>query len=217
MTTSAAAQLTPEKALIFRVTHIANVPWILEHGLHCRNAGVCDPNYREIGDPDLIDKRAHREVQVPPRGTLSDYIPFYFTPFSPMLYKIKTGHQGINQIPMPDIVVLVSSLHKLTEQGVEFVFTDRHAYLQTASFSRSMEDLKLLDWRSLRARDFKRNPDDPGKFERYQAEALIHRHLPLNALAGVACNGPAQRSAVEAEVAQRGLGLQVLAMPEWYF
>lgn len=30
--------LCPEKALIFRIMHIANVPWALDHGLHCRNS-----------------------------------------------------------------------------------------------------------------------------------------------------------------------------------
>jgi len=33
---SATSSLTPEKALIFRITHRDNLPWILEHGLHCR-------------------------------------------------------------------------------------------------------------------------------------------------------------------------------------
>lgn len=87
--------LSPEKALIFRITHIANVPWILENGLYCRSAAEQDPRFVEIGNPDLIDKRKHRVVPAPPGGTLSDYVPFYFTPYSPMLYNIKTGWRGI--------------------------------------------------------------------------------------------------------------------------
>ena len=68
--------LSPDKALIFRITHIANVPWILANGLHCRSSAVQDPNFVEIGNPDLIDKRKHRIVPVPPGGALSDYVPF---------------------------------------------------------------------------------------------------------------------------------------------
>ena len=30
--------LTPEKARIFRATHIDNMPWILDHGLYCQSA-----------------------------------------------------------------------------------------------------------------------------------------------------------------------------------
>lgn len=73
---------------------------------------------------------------------------------------------------MRDIVILVSSLHELTQQGVPFLITDRHAYLETAQFWNDLTDLSRLDWKILQARDFQRDPHDLGKFERYQAEAL---------------------------------------------
>jgi hypothetical protein len=208
--------LTPENALIFRITHIANVRWLLDHGLHCPSSDVRDPDFRRIGNLELIAKRAYRAVPIPPGGTLDDYVPFYFTPCTPMLYNIKTGYQGVERIPMRDIVLLVSSLRRLAEQGVGFVFTDRHAYLQTAEFSGELTRLTELDWQSWRARDFRRKPDDPSKMERYQAEALIHRHLPVDGLAGLACHGSAQQETLEAEMVGRGLELRVVTRPEWY-
>jgi hypothetical protein len=213
----AVSSLNPDKALIFRITHIANVPWLLDHGLHCRNSSCCDPNYREIGNPDLIGKRVHRAVPIPPGGTLSDYIPFYFTPYSPMLLNIKTGYGGIRRTPMADIVILVSSLRRVAGAGIGFVFTDRHAYLATANYFSALGDLGRIDWGILQARDFKRDPDDPGKFERYQAEALIHRHLPVPMLLGLACHGAAQEVSLRADLAKRGVGLKVVVKPEWYF
>jgi len=208
--------LTTNKALIFRITHISNIPWLLNNGLHCPASKVQDLAFRRIGNVDLINKRVRRGVPIPPGGTLIDYIPFYFTPCTPMLYNIKTGYQGVEQIPMRDIVMLASSLHRVTAQGVRFVFTDRHAYLQAAKFSSDLADLTVLDWKSLRARDFRRAPEDPSKMERYQAEALIHQHLPVGGLAGLACHGAAQRQTLEAEIARRGLELKVLTKPEWY-
>lgn len=83
--------LNPDKALIFRITHLNNVPWVLDNGLHCRSSDILDPNFVIIGNLELIEKRQCRVVDVGPGGTLSDYIPFYFTPFSPMMYNIKTG------------------------------------------------------------------------------------------------------------------------------
>jgi hypothetical protein len=71
------AELSPEKAYIFRIIHRDNIPWVLDHGLHCRNAQVVDPTFVSIGNRELIDRRHHKVVQVPPGGTLSDYIPFY--------------------------------------------------------------------------------------------------------------------------------------------
>jgi len=74
--------LTPEKALIFRIIHRDNLPWILENGLHCANSGKSDPNFVPIGNPDLIGKRKVRQVPQAPGGTLSDYVPFFYPPIS---------------------------------------------------------------------------------------------------------------------------------------
>ncbi len=127
--------LTAKKALIFRITHINNVPWLLKNGLHCKNAEKFDPEFVGIGNRELIDKRASRTVPIAPGGTLADYIPFYFTPFSMMMYNIKTGYGGVARHQSSDVVILVSSLRGLAEKGVSAIYTDRHAYLKTSKFS----------------------------------------------------------------------------------
>jgi len=86
-----------EKALIFRIVHRDNLPWIVENGLHCRKSTTVDPNFRRIGNHDLIVKRETRPVPIDPGGTLGDYVPFYFTPHSPMLYNVITGYNDITQ------------------------------------------------------------------------------------------------------------------------
>jgi len=206
----------PEKALIFRITHVENVPWILRNGLHCRGSSVGDPNFREIGNQDLISKRVSRVVPIPPGGTLSEYIPFYFTPYSPMLYNIKTGYAGVRQTPMPEIAILVASLPGLASKGAQYVFTDRHAYLLAANFYTRIEDLDKIDWSILQARDFQRSADDPGKIERYQAEALIHRELPVASLAGIACHGTAPATRINELCQELELNLKAVARPDWY-
>ncbi len=77
--------------------HRDNVPWILDNGLHCKNARVADPHFVPIGNLDLIDRRSRHQVPHPPYGTLADYVPFYFTPFSPMFFNIHTGWYGIRK------------------------------------------------------------------------------------------------------------------------
>ena len=104
--------LNPNRALIFRILHRDNVQLLLTHGVHCRNSKFFGSSYRNIGNADLIDKRSRRIVPIPPGGTLSDYVPFYFTPYSPMLFNIKTG-RNVAAVPNAEIVVLVSSLPKL--------------------------------------------------------------------------------------------------------
>jgi ssDNA thymidine ADP-ribosyltransferase, DarT len=97
-----------------------NVPWIMANGMHARNSGVVDPNFVPIGNPDLIDKRHSRRVPCAPHGTLSDYVPFYFTPFTPMLFNIKTGFNGVQRRPLDEVVIFVSSLRKL--EGAMYFF-----------------------------------------------------------------------------------------------
>ena len=101
--------LNSEKALIWRILHRDNLPWVLENGVHCGNSVIRSPKWVSIGNAELIEKRAVRQVPVAPGGTLGDYVPFYFTPFSVMLRNIHTGWNGIKAVPNEDIVILVSS------------------------------------------------------------------------------------------------------------
>jgi hypothetical protein len=85
----------------------------------------------------------------------------------------------VRQVPNEEIVILVSSLHRVAELGIPFVFTDQHAYPLMASYFTDLNDLDKVDWDLLNRKDFKHDPDDPGKKERYQAEALVWKHLPV--------------------------------------
>lgn len=208
--------LNAERARIFRITHRDNVPWILEHGLHAATSKVLDPNFKNIGNPDLIGKRAKREVTVGPAGTLSDYIPFYFTPFSIMMLNIHTGY-NVKQVPNEEIVILVSSLHRIAELGIPFVFTDQHAYPVAASYFTDLNDLQHVDWDLLNSRDFKHDPDDPGKKERYQAEALIWKHLPAQGLLGICSYTQAVDAGIRSELAKLNIQMQTVVQRGWYF
>jgi hypothetical protein len=193
------------------------VPWILDHGLHCRNSETLDPNYVDIGNADLISKRNYHPVPSPPGGTLSDYVPFYFTPFSPMLLNITTGWGGIKKRPKDEIAIMVASLHDLKKRGVPFLFTDRHAYLAAAQFYSGLEMLIQIDWNMLQRRDFKHDPEDPSKKERYQAEALIYKHLPIDGLLGLVTYNDAVKTTFSEALAKRSLAIKVVTKTEWYF
>jgi hypothetical protein len=151
-------------------------------------------------------------------GTLSDYVPFYFTPLSPMFLNIHTGWNGIQQRTNEEIVILYSSLRALKKQGIPFVFTDRHAYLETAQppFS-DLAHLDKLDWEILQRRDFKTDHEYPEKRERYEAEALVHKHLPIKSLLGIACCNHIAASNLKPHVTRRNLNIEVTINTNWYF
>ena len=207
--------LNAEKALIWRIIHISTMTSILDNGLYCRNHTNA-PTLTSIGNQELISRRATHPVPISPFGFLNDYIPFYFTPFSPMLLNIKTG-RGVPQRPNEEIVILVSSLHRIQKLGLNFVFSNMHAYYQWTTFYNNLNDLDKVDWSLLQNRDFKRDQNDPLKFERYQAEALIHQHCPLTALQGVLCYNEKVKSSLENLMSERNINIPIYANPNWYF
>jgi hypothetical protein len=135
-----------------------------------------------------------------------------------MLYNITTGYGGIQQRRNEEIIVLVSSLHELERNGVAYVFTDRHAKLQTARFFNQKQELAhAIDFDLLRQRDFKRDPERPDKVERYQAEALAHHHVPVAAILGIGCYTPDVTAQVDNLCSDLRLDVKVVHRTEWYF
>ncbi len=124
---------------------------------------------------------------------------------------------GVVRRDNEEIVIMVSSLHKLRELGRPFLFTNRHAYLRTAEYFDDLALLDQIDWALLRSRNFKRDPEDPDKFARYEAEALVHQHLPLAGLLGMACYTMATKEQIDGQLAACGLTLGVQVLPGWYF
>lgn len=209
--------LTIAKAYIFRITHIANLPWILSNGIHCANSKTQDPSFVAIGHPGLITRRSSRNLPTLYGGTLADYVPFYFTPRSPMLLNIKTGWQGLKQRNNNEIVILVSSIPHLVKSNIKYVFSDRHAVLAAAQFYDEPSDLSNIDWAILQNSDFKRDDNDLGKVERYQAEALVKAHVPVSGLLGIGCHDSATKDAVNKMLVGGPLAGKATAQPKWYF
>ena len=208
--------LKPENAYIYRITHVRNVPWILDHGLACQSSAERDPDFVEIGKPELIGRRQSRSIKMPPGGILANYIPFYFTTKSPMLLNIKTGY-GVAQRPMSEIAVLKASLRVLDASGIKYLISDRHALLEAACFVNDLSGLDLIPWSALRACDFRKDHEDPLPFERYQAEALIFRSLPVSALKAIITSDDMTRLMLQEHVRRRSLSLKVVTLPERFF
>lgn len=131
-----------------------------------------------------------------------------------MLYNIKTG-RGVPKRDNEEIVIMVSSLYKLKERDISFVFTDRHAYLSAAQYSSDLSQLDWIDWAILQRRDFQRDASD--KFERYQAEALVYRHVPFDGLIGIICYNDSVAHRIKQSVAANGAKIQIAIKPGFYF
>ena len=74
-----------------------------------------------------------------------------------------------------------------------------------------------MDWPLLQARDFKRDQNDPQKFERYQAEFLVYRHCPVDAPKGIVCYNQQVKTDIQAQLDARRMERGVFVQSGWYF
>jgi hypothetical protein len=168
---------------VYHITYIENLASIVRAGqLDCDNgcvAAAIEPV--SIAYSSLKEQRARTEVTVASGGTLADYVPFYYAPRSPMLYTIWRGNVIEYAGSQDDIVHLVCSADELAEPGC-FVVTNRHPINALAEQFMDFEAIDGLDW-PLMNDDYWRDTDEDGdrKYRR-QAEFLVHRRVPVEAI-----------------------------------
>lgn len=167
------------------MVHWQNVQHILNVGICCATHGQADPNYIDIGHRQLIIDRTEKEVPLSPGGNLGEYVPFYFSGHSPMLYMILYGRQGVQQRSQSDIVYLVVPFIRVVDAGVPYVFTDMNAKRSLASFYNHPDDLAQLDWESIEAKQWNNDEQHPGRKEYKQAEFLVHQYLPVHCISAI--------------------------------
>jgi hypothetical protein len=172
------------KTYLYRMTHIANVPHILAHGITHRNSVNNNLNFTPIGDSTLISTR---DGFVLDNGrTLGEYIPFYFGPRMPMLYVIQKGFNGVPVTHAQDIIYCVTSIQKIVETKQEFVYTNGHA-LDTFSSQFIPQDVadidNQVDFQAIKVKDWN-SPTDLDLKRRMQAEFLLLGDLPNTAILG---------------------------------
>ena len=75
----------------FRIVHIDNIPHVVKYGLVHNDSPFASDSFVPIGDVSVMDARSTK--QLPDGSFLSEYIPFYFGPRSPMLYNIQISEK----------------------------------------------------------------------------------------------------------------------------
>ena len=172
----------PDKVKLYRMVHWQNVHHILQYGLCCREHTNADPNYINIGLPQLIDVRHNYTVPINESGSLGEYIPFYFSGHSPMLYLIKNGYKEVVKRPQEDIVYLILSFANVKKHQLEFVFTDRNARIATANFYNNEKDFDQLDWEIIKSKIWEDTEDNRQRKDLKQAEFLIRDYIPVSCI-----------------------------------
>lgn len=190
---------------IYRMTHIANVPYAMQHGITHKNSAKTNPDYVVIGDVSLIETRSRKQVSVfngddfsmdAETITLGDFIPFYFGVRMPMLYVMQHGGNFVEKATPPeDIVYLACSLSKVVEAQSRFYFTDGHATDgMTTFYDRSMvgQLTTLLDWNAIRAKYWS-GEENLNTKRKKQAEFLAADDVPFDHVVRLACYNEAAK------------------------
>ncbi len=183
------------KIYLYRMIHIDNIPHIVANGITHYLSPNRNKDYQNIGDNSLINRRS--EIVLDDNTKLSDYIPFYFSYRTPMLFVIWKGFNNVKDIKQEDIVYIVSSVQKMTDLGVDYKFTDGHAVAGLSNFysKESITEIdNLLDWAAIKAIDWKIEPDLKRKKE---AEFLVLGDIDYEAVLGYIVYNDVAKNKVE--------------------
>ena len=189
---------------LYYLAHMDNMPSIHEHGLLSHNRAHSGGFVRQdIADQNVIALRAEKLVFGRP---LHDYVPLYFTPKGPMLYR--------RQEMQNDIAILCLDSELLLEEGV--VFSDGNAASLYTKFFADVANLDRLDWNCIRNEWW--NRFEYGRRKRC-AEVLAPGWIPFERIARIIVRTEGTRHRLKGILQERRAFRQIApeVQPKWYF
>jgi len=168
------------KNFCFRIIHRDNLVHVLQHGLVTKHHPLADPVFVSIGNPEIIDVRDTTAVKFAGYGNIGDYVPFYFTPRSIMLYNIITGYYApkVLQRSKAEIVVIRCKIDVLAKLP-QWFFTNGQANDDETDHFNDIAMLDQIDWTSIQGSNFMNSIEDYDRSRRYQAEFLVRDIVPV--------------------------------------
>lgn len=203
----------PKRIWLYRITHIENLYHILNFGVFTSKSPNANPNYIKIGDQSLIQFRRDLDARNPPGGTLSDYIPFYLGPRSPMLYQIATGYEDIEKHDQENIIYIISSYDQIVSHNLEYFFTDSNARTKTCNYYIEEKDFNNLDWDAIDSTHWISDESDLLRKQKKQSEFLIKHHLPVSCIDYIGVYNESAKQKVLNLLEQKGLDIPIKTSP----
>lgn len=202
------------KIYLYRLTHVENIPHILRFGITHSNSKNANLQYKSIGDKSMISSRAN--FLLDNGENLGDYTPFYFGIRMPMLYVIQNGFNNVETIPAKDLVYCVTTVQRIIDNNLKFIFTNGHAvnnFSSQYSISEVENIQDLVDWKAVEAK-YWNDENDLDLKRRKEAEFLILGDLPLHVIGGyLVYNEDTKNRLIDFGVKER----EIVIKPEFYF
>jgi len=203
-----------DKKYLFRMTHIENIPHILQYGITHSSSSNANPDFKPIGDSSLISTR--NDFVLNNGRYLGEYIPFYFAVRTPMLYVIQHGFNMVAPTKAEDIVYCISSVQKIINLELEFVFTDGHA-VDGFSSQYTIENIgdidNIIDWEAVNAK-YWNDENDLDRKRRKESEFLVLGDIASDAiLAYIVSNENAKNKMIDFGINSDKISVE----PSYYF
>lgn len=184
---------------LYRITHIDNIPHILENGITHKNSTNKNVDFKNIGNVSLIETRNNKTILVD-NGVfdssnaisivLSEYTPFYFGVRMPMLYVAQHGGNFVKKATPPEkIVYIACSLNSIISSGHTYYFTNGHALDNLTTFydkSKIEELVEIIDWTAIKSRYWS-GDENLNLKRKKQAEFLISGDISSKHIIGIGC------------------------------
>lgn len=211
----------PVKPKIYHITHVDNLPSIIANGELISDAAMIARGgpTAPVGMSAIKKRRLGLPVSCHCGDNVGDYVPFYFCPRSIMLFVLHcanhpdlTYHGGQEpivhlQADLYDVIAWADSF------GRHWAFSPTNAGATYTQFSKTVEDLSLIDWKRNSSTDFRTAEVKEAK----QAEFLVHGSFPWNLIERIGVHSQQIKRQVEQalQVAQQKPVVEI--RPTWYF
>ena len=168
---------------VFHMTEVLNLKNIIQHGLLSHNeAHSKGLNKTDIALQDVNQRRANKR---PIYGiSLHDYVPMYFNPKNPMLYRRKQ---------IQDNIVILAIDRRVIYQD-KSIFSDGNAASDSTKFFNNLSDLVRLNWHCIKNEYWNDHVD--GKRIKC-AETLTHPRIPIKYVKKIHCNSIQTKNIVD--------------------
>lgn len=142
------------KTYLYHITDVQNLPRIIATGALLSDSALAAAGGAKVNiGHDHIKHRRMTQIRVPCAAGrfVGEFVPFYFCPRSPMLYRV---NKGIGNNPpgcQRTIVHLVTSVQHAVQTGNSWAFSDGGAGAFYTQFYNDLEMLSSLNWDAINA------------------------------------------------------------------
>lgn len=154
---------------------------------------------------------------------MGDYVPFYFAPRSPTLFRIacdcRDAIQDRYQGGDRPLVYLASRVGAIVDSGMPWVATDGNARAAITRFTSDLGEVgSMVDWPLMRAKMWNSSPSEaPDRERRRAAELLIHRTVTLTVVHEVAAYSESHARRARTTLGDHPLAQRVTVRTNWYY